>query len=63
MIINRKLWVIYTRGGSYYVAAENFDQAVYLMKVWRPGIEITGVSSVKDSVVLVKEDVEQLLKE
>ncbi len=58
MIIKRKLFTIEIEDGpEYKVAAESFDEAVALVRKWRPGCEICRVIKYSDSTVLTKEDV------
>lgn len=58
MVIKRKLFTIEIEDGlEYKVAAESFDEAVSLVKKWRPDCEICRVIKHPDSTVLTKEDV------
>lgn len=64
MDIKRKLWYAKVEGLTYLVVAKSFDEAVQLIKIWRPGdyIEEVRVSS-SDPIVIVKEDVDEVIKE
>ena len=58
MVIKRKLFTIEIEDGpEYKVAAESFDEAVVLVRKWRPDCEICRVIKHPDSTVLTKEDV------
>lgn len=58
MIIKRKLFTVEIGDGlEYKVVAESFDEAVSLMKKWRPNLEICKIIKHPDSTVLTKEDV------
>ena len=58
MIIKRRLFTIEIEDGpEYKVAAESFDEAVALVRKWRPDCEISKVFKYPDSTVLTKEDV------
>lgn len=64
MVIKRRLWYAKAEGLTYYVVAKSFDEAVQLIKIWRPDayIEEVRVSS-SDSIVIVKEDMDEVIKE
>lgn len=58
MIIKRKLFTIEIEDGpEYKVVAESFDEAVALVRKWRPGCEICRVFKHSNSTVLTKEDI------
>lgn len=58
MVIKRRLFTIEIEDGpKYTVAAESFDEAVTLVRKWRPGCEISRVFKHPDTTVLTKEDV------
>lgn len=64
MIIKRRLWYIKSRDVAFHIAAENFDEAVQLIRIWRPDISIEEVRVFpSDSIVIVKEDMEEVIKE
>lgn len=58
MVIKRKLFTIEIEDGpEYKVVAESFDEAVALVREWRPDCEICRVFKHSNSTVLTKEDV------
>lgn len=64
MVINRRLWYAKVRDLAFYVVAETFDEAVQLLRIWRPNAPIKEVRMFpNDSTVLVKEDMETVIKE
>lgn len=64
MIIKRKLWYVKSLDLAFHVVAETFDEAVQLLRTWRPDIPIEEVRMFpKDSIVIVKEDMEEVIKE
>nr|DAN88745.1 MAG TPA: hypothetical protein [Bacteriophage sp.] len=64
MIIKRKLWYVKAEGLAYHIVAESFDEAIQLIKIWRPDAYIEEVRvSPSDSIVIVKEDMDEVIKE
>lgn len=64
MIIKRKLWYIKVRDLAFHVVAETFEEAVQLLRTWRPNTPIEEVRMFSnDSIVIVKEDMEEVVKE
>ena len=64
MVIKRRLWYVKVRDLAFHVVAETFDEAVQLLRIWRPDTPIEEVRMFpNDSIVLVKEDMETVIKE
>lgn len=58
MIIKRKLFTIEIEDGpEYEVVAESLDEAIDLVRKWRPNCEICRAFKHSNSTVLTKEDV------
>lgn len=58
MVIKRKLFTIEIEDGpEYKVVAESFEEAMALVRKWRPNCEICRVFKHSNSTVLTKEDV------
>lgn len=58
MVIRRRLYTIEIEDGpEYKVVAESFDEAVALVRKWRPNCEICRIIKHPDLTVLTKEDV------
>lgn len=57
MVIKRRLYTMEMEGGpEYKVAAESFDEAVPLVKKWRPDCGVCRVFEHPNPTVLAKED-------
>ena len=64
MVIKRRLWYVKAEGLTFYVVAKSFDEAIQLIKIWRPDTYIEEVRIFpNDSIVIVKEDMDEVIKE